>query len=437
MIDIRTLTPKLQTFFSQTANQVARTTGFVDRASKLTGGLFLQTLTFGFLADPEASLSGLVETSQDLDVMVTKQALQSRIIQAVPFLQEMFQRGLDLFRNELRLDLKVLQQFTAIYLTDSSTMALPAALKDEFPGCGGDGPSAAVKIQLTFEFLRGIIAGFAFQPGRSSDQAYDEAWQTIRAGALYLTDLGYFAVARFRALSEQNAYFLSRFDPRTAVFDPASGKRLDLLTWLRALPQPQSEQDLLCGTQDRLPCRLVVVRVPQEVAEQRRRRARETARRKGESRSERHLELMNWSLFITNVPGTMLSARQVVLLYAVRWQIELLFKTCKSLCALDRIIGLRRERVLSELYAKLLGLVVMQFLLAPYRDHAGELSMMKCVRIIQHHATDLVRSLGNLDQLSETVERVVACFLKNGRKGKRQKRLTTYQQIKAWGAVLA
>ena len=437
MIDICTLSPKLQTFFNQTATQVAHTTRFVDRRSKLTGALFLQTLTLGFLHNPKASLSDLVETSQDLDVSVTKQGLQSRITQAVPFLQEMFQRGLDLFRNDLRLDLKVLQQFTAIYLIDSSTVALPASLRDEFPGCGGDGPAAAVKIQLTFEFLRGVIAGLVFQPGRSSDQAYGGAWQTIRAGALYLTDLGYLAVARFRALSEQNAYFLSRFDPRTAVFDPASGQRLDLLTWLRALPEPQFEQDMLCGSQDRLPCRLVVVRVPQEVADQRRRRAHETARRKGESRSERHLELMNWSLFITNVPPTMLSGRQVVLLYAVRWQIELLFKTCKSLCALDRIVGLRRERVLSELYAKLIGLVVMQFLLAPYRDHAGELSVTKSVRIIQHHATDLVRSLGNLDQLSETVRRIVACILKNGRKGKRQKRLTTYQQIKAWDITLA
>ena len=32
-------------------------------------------------------------------------------------------------RNELPLDLKTLHQFTAIYLTDSSTMALPDTLK--------------------------------------------------------------------------------------------------------------------------------------------------------------------------------------------------------------------------------------------------------------------------------------------------------------------
>jgi len=177
--------------------------------------------------------------------------------------------------------------------------------------------------------------------------------------------------------------------------------------------------------------------VPQEVADQRRRRAQETARRKGRTPSARHLELMNWSLFITNVPATMLSLQQVVLLYSVRWQVELLFKLCKSECALDRVAGRRRERVLSELYAKLIGVVVMHFLLGPYRDHDRELSTVKSVRIIQHHVARLIESIGNLDQLSETLQDLVARVLKNGRKDKRQKRLTTYQQIRAAEQTLA
>ncbi len=437
MTDISTLAPKIQTFFNQTANQVARATRFVERASKLNGAMFLQTLTFGFLNDPEASLSGLVETSHDLDVTITKQGLQTRITEAVPFLKEMFQQGLLLFRNTLPLDLKLLRQFTAIFITDGSTVALPDVLKDEFPGCGGDGPDAAVKMQLTFEFLRGVIAGITFQSGRSPDQSYAGDLQAILPGALYLTDLGYFVLARFRAIDEQKAYFLSRFDTKTALFDAATGEPLDLLAWLRAHPESQFEQEVLIGCQEHLHCRMVVVRVPQEVADQRRRRAYETARRKGRIPSERHLELLNWSIFITNVPATMLSLQQVVLLYSVRWQVELLFKLCKSECALARVAGRRRERVLSELYAKLIGVVVLQFLLAPYRDHERELSIVKGVRIIQHHVARLITSMGNLDQLIETLQNLVARFLKNGRKDKRQKRLTTYQQIHAMEQSLA
>ena len=88
--DLGTFAPTIQTFFTQTANQVARSEGFVERVSKLTGALFLQTLVFGFLENPDASLSALTETSSDLGVTLTKQALQTRIENAVGFLREMF-----------------------------------------------------------------------------------------------------------------------------------------------------------------------------------------------------------------------------------------------------------------------------------------------------------------------------------------------------------
>lgn len=436
MTDLGTLAPKIQTFFTQTAEKVARSVGFVERLSKLTGALFLQTLTFGFLDEPDASLTELTETSHDLGVTITKQGLQTRIEKAVPFLKELFQQALTLFRNELPLDLKTLHQFTAIFLTDSSTVALPEVLKAEFPGCGGDGPDAALKLQLTFEFLHGVIARLAVQAGRTPDQAYTGELQTITPGALYLSDLGYFVLSRFRTLHEHRAYFLSRFDTQTALFT-TTGEPRDLLAWLRTHPEPQFEAEVLIGSHERLPCRMVVVCVPQEVADERRRKAYETARRKGRTPSERHLALMGWTLFITNVPATMLTMRQVVVLYTVRWQIELIFKVWKSACAVDRVAGRHRARVLSELYAKLIGIVVMQFLLAPYRDGERELSVVKVVQIIQHHVPHLIERLGNLEQLAETLQELALRFLKNGLKDKRPKRLTTYQAIRALEATFA
>ena len=242
-------------------------------------------------------------------------------------------------------------------------------------------------------------------------------------------------LARFRRLHEHHAYFLSRFDTQTALFT-ATGESLELLRWLQAHPEPQFEEAVLIGSQEHLPCRMVVVRVPQEVADARRRKAKETARRKGRTPSARHLALMDWTLYITNVPVTMLTARQVVLLYAVRWQIELIFKLWKSECALDRVAGRHRERVLSELYAKLIGIVVMQFLLAPYRDGERELSVIKVVHIIQHHIRHILEHLGNQEQLTQTLQELAQRFLQNGWKDKRQ-RQTTLQEIRASEVLFA
>ena len=425
--DLGTFAPMIQTFFTHTADQVARAEGFVERVSKLTGALFLQTLVLGFLEQPDASLNDLTNTSQDLGVPLTKQGLQSRIENAVGFLTEMFQQAVTLFRNELPLDLKVLQQFTAIFLTDSSTVALPDVLKDEFPGCGGDGPDAALKIQLTFEFLRGLIAAIRFQAGRTPDQSYTGELTRIQAGALYLSDLGYFVLSRFRCLGEAHAYFLSRFDTHTALFS-ADGAPRDLLEWLRAHTEAQFEESVHIGQEEQLPCRMIVLRVPQEVADERRRKAHETARRKGRTPSARHLALMDWTIYITNVPVTMLTLRQVVILYSVRWQIELIFKLWKSECNLDRVAGRHRERVLSELYAKLIGIVIMQFLLAPFRNGERELSVVKVVRLIQHHVRHLIEHLGDREQFAQVLQDLVQRFLEHGMKDKR-KRLTTLQAI--------
>jgi len=437
MLDVSTLTPKLQTFFTQTAQAVARSSGFVTRTSKLTGALFLQLLTFGFLSNPNASLTDLVETSQDLGVTITKQGLQIRLEEAVPFLQAMFQQGLTLFQNSLRLDLQALQSFSAIYLTDSSSIALPAALHSEFPGCGGDGPDAALKIQLTFEFLHGTFTALTLQSGRSPDQVYTDDLHPIQAGALYLTDLGYFALARFQTLAAHQAYFLSRLDTQTALVDEGTHAPLELLTWLQTQSENLVEQPFLLGKRTLLPVRLVVARMPQAIAEQRRRTAYANARRKGRTPSAYHLEWLNWSFFITNVPSAMLTPTQVMRLYHVRWQIELIFKLWKSEAALARVAGFRRPRILSELYAKLIGLVLTQSVMAPYRAVDRELSPVKVLHILQHYVPQILVNLGNLPRLTRTFAGIVARWLTNGTKDKRRKRLTTYRELASWESSLA
>ncbi len=139
---------------------------------------------------------------------------------------------------------------------------------------------------------------------------------------------------------------------------------------------------------------------------------------------------MNWSLFITNVPATMLTLRQVVILYAVRWQIELIFKVWKSECELDRVAGQHRARVLSELYAKLIGMVILQFLLAPFRNGEREMSAVKVVRTLQHHVRHVIEHPGDREQLAQVLRDLAQRFLKCGMKDKRQ-RLTTLKAIHA------
>ena len=68
----------IQTFFQRTADRLARVSGFVQRESKVTGAHWVQTLTFGFIETPQATLNQLAQVSTDLGVSATGSSATSR-----------------------------------------------------------------------------------------------------------------------------------------------------------------------------------------------------------------------------------------------------------------------------------------------------------------------------------------------------------------------
>ena len=105
------------------------------------------------------------------------------------------------------------------------------------------------------------------------------------------------------------------------------------------------------------------MRVPQEVANQRRRELHADARRRGQAVSQARLRLADWTLFCTNVPPDLLSGPEVLVVARVRWQIELVFKLWKSSGHLAHSRRHKPWRVLCEVYAKLVGLVVQHWVI--------------------------------------------------------------------------
>ncbi|WP_345724300.1 transposase [Herpetosiphon gulosus] len=86
------------------------------------------------------------------------------------------------------------------------------------------------------------------------------------------------------------------------------------------------------------------------------------------------LALADWNVVMTNAPRTLLSPTEVWALVRVRWQIELLFKfkLWKSHARIDDWHTANPARVLCEIYAKLIGLVFQQWLLAASSWHDPE-----------------------------------------------------------------
>jgi hypothetical protein len=369
-IDTTGISEKMVGFFSdQKVEETARATKFVRRKSEMTGLRFLKAVVLGFLEKPNSSLNELAQSLLDVGVEITPQGVDQRINAfSVAFLQAIFRQALALFKNKCPLPLSVLQQFSAINLVDSSTKSLPENMADEYPGCGRVGAQAALKIQLVFDFLHGNLKQVALETGKDSDQGYREYLQVVESGSLTIVDLGYFCLDAFRAIADKSAYFLSRYFYPTALLDKF-GKRIDLEALLRKQTgnHKESQVKLGCRAQHQLPCRLIILRNPDEVSEKRRRTAKAHAKKRGTTLSQTYLFMVGWTLFVTNAPDTMISLKQVYDFYRIRWQIELVFKLWKSYCGLNQILTWRKERVLTELYAKMIAILIVHFLLAPLR----------------------------------------------------------------------
>lgn len=384
---------QIQQFLSASIEEANQISGFEQRQSKLDAHTFAQSVILGLLQTPDASLNALAYTSSRLGRLVSRQALHARMdARGVMLLAGLLQHALHFDAVRARLPLPLLQPFSAVWVLDSTQMALPKALRDLFRG--NLSHNAHLKVHLSLDYLSGNLGALEWVEGRSPDQKCRLHLQLAQPNSLHLFDLGYFDQEVLAQLAQQRAYFVSRLQHQTAVFDPHTGERLNLAAQARGLRLDLSERIWLVGRKVRLPVRVIMRRVPRAVASERRRKARLKARKQGKTCTADHLTLLGWDIFITNVPLEWFSAEQVCLVYRIRWQIELHFKAWKSQLKLAAFGHWRTERVLCYLYARFIGILLLHQWLAPYRCLPHNLlSWVKAIQIVQMFVPSLLEAI--------------------------------------------
>ena len=113
---------------------------------------------------------------------------------------------------------------------------------------------------------------------------------------------------------------------------------------------------VLCGNTEKVPVRLVAIRLPPEQAAERKRKAR-IDRDKRLNHSKEYYCLLGYVVFITNVDKQTWNHTQVSEAYRLRWNIEIIFKSWKNGSGIETIIpGARThtERIEGLLYLMLL-----------------------------------------------------------------------------------
>jgi hypothetical protein len=421
----------MQDVLGFTAYRLGRETHFVQRASKLDGSLFVQTLVFTYLANPNASLSDLTQTAAALGLDISPEGLTQRFSPpAADLLQRVLAAAIQRLLAADPLAIPLFERFAGVFLEDSTVIALPDALREIWPGCGNadDQGRAAVKVNLRLNLSTGQLTTLSLHAGRVHDSRAALSLESLARGALYLADLGYFSLERLCQIDKQDAFFLMRLKTQTAVFDE-TGNRWDDVAALLEKQGEQVDLPIKLGVKHRLAVRLLAVRVPQEVADQRRRKLRATAKEKGRAVSARLLALAGWEVFISNASEEELSLKEAMVLARARWQIELVFKLWKSHGRIDESRSGKAWRVLCDVYAKLLAMVVEHWVTLIRLWGYADRSLVKAAQTVQKYALQLASSLWDAERMKETLELIGRCFQAGCRTTPRKKHPTTFQLL--------
>lgn len=127
-------------------------------------------------------------------------------------------------------------------------------------------------------------------------------------------------------------------------------------------------------------------------------------------------------MYITNVSEVILKAEHIYTMYTFRWQIELLFKLSKSAAGIDEVSGKKESRIITELYAKLLGIIVLLYLVIPLKIHMVlENSLIKAYNKLKYVGSVFYESLDSEYKLKKFIIYLTTIFISYAGKDKYRK----------------
>jgi hypothetical protein len=346
-----------------------------------------------------------VEIKSGYGVDISKQGIDQRFNEgAVKYIQSLI--GEQLCEQVLHsIDTGWFSHFERVIIKDSTKFDVSKNLKDKLPGFGGCASEAGVSIQYEIDIKSGYVNDLAFTPAKRPDAKDSlETISKVRTGDLTIRDMGYFAIDYFKNI-QKGAFFLSRMNPKVGVFLKKDNKfeELDFEELYKTMTQnniARIDKQVFIGVEEKLPVRLIIGLVPEEVVASRIQKVNKHNKKKGHKTSKEYLSRARFNLFITNIPDTVMDPETIVDIYKIRWQIELVFKAWKSIFGLDNIGKMKYSRLMCLLNARLLLILINWEILMTeryslYKKTGKLLSFYKCTKTLKDNSADLRHILVN------------------------------------------
>lgn len=185
----------------------------------------------------------------------------------------------------------------------------------------------------------------------------------VEPGELLIGDRIYGTANSIAHVTDSGGLVLVRINASSLPMWGLDGTRLDPLVLARALAPGEMTEILVevrPRTGEAIMGRLCILALPSEQAAKAEQRVRHTKLRQGKRVGERAIESAHYVLLFTTVPCDIMTTVQVFATYRLRWQVELAFKTLKTVLKFDELPNRLPATGRTWLLAKLLCALLLQ-----------------------------------------------------------------------------
>jgi hypothetical protein len=375
--------------------ELAYESGFMRRASKK-----IDTLAFIELMCLESQkgspsyneLASRFETTYK--VFASKQAIWKRVNQScVCFFQAILSLIIKskLSKSEIEI-LKTNCKYKRIIVQDSTIIKLPLRLFKIFSGVSNAHCAVCnARIQGVYDLLSGNFISFSIDSYSKNDLSAAPELELLK-GDLVLRDRGYYTNGEIKRHIDAGADYIYRHKFKNTFLDTITGEKINLLTLLKRKERLDMEVCLNDGYMTKV--RIVAAPVSEEVANIRRMKAKKEM--KGRSPMVELLNLMAWTIFITNIPKKQSDFKNILVIYSLRWRIEIIFKTWKSHMQFDKVHNVSENQLRTILTARLIMIVICtNNIYNPcykriYKGYNKVLSMMKFINYLMKNPEKII-----------------------------------------------
>lgn len=425
----REVSEAMQQVLIERAKQVERSTGFVQRSSAvLDGPMFVQTTTLTWMHQADAGYTALQQTAASLGANVSQQAIEQRFSSAsVALLREVWQAGIGQLLSSEPSSVELLSRFAGVYLQDGTVISLPDGLQEQWPSGGPEGQQAGMRVQVRMQMQTGQLAGMWVQPTQEAERSGEAISTPLPQGSLFLADSGYFTLQGMRERSQAGQFFLTQAKASVRLRDER-GLWWDLPRFLSKQPEGEVDVRVVLGKREQVPVRLIAVRLSEEQANRRRARAgacithppkgcqaqrvgepKSQGQRQGKQKHKRvspaRLRLADWTILVTNVPQEQVSVQEALVLARYRWQLELFWKLWKQEGKVDTWRSQKAERIETEIFAKLVGLLLTHWLTLIGCWASPTRSLVKAKQVVEWMTPCVALALAGVVSLEVVVQR--------------------------------